>query len=342
MKKIGMFWDEIDTQKNLSIEEKFVKVGLNTGNLIFIESLKSILHPTILPRWSMGNNNYFNSEDFDAFVTTDLIWLQEGVEYPHVEKMLRRIGDKKLVPISVGIQAPRNSTHVNLHPNTVHLLEEISERCVLGLRGEFTEHVLSKHGIKNTQIIGCPSMYYKLRDNYEVTHQTLPEWPRVICTFRTFFGKLSKEECHFLTYAANNNWRFVEQTQHRMTLKIANGNPKMFAFLNSWIEKNEKIFFNAEEWMKWAAYYDMAVGSRFHGNVVSILNNKPALFFVADNRMNEMCRLFHLPTMLVSEFDESKPVQYYYEKADYSEFNKNYPMLQANFIDFLKKNGLWE
>ena len=32
MKKIGLFWDEIDNNKNFSIDERFTKVGLNTGN----------------------------------------------------------------------------------------------------------------------------------------------------------------------------------------------------------------------------------------------------------------------------------------------------------------------
>lgn len=342
MKKIGLFWDEILPQKNLTEQEKFVKAGLNSGNLIFIESLKSILDPIILPRWSIGNNDYFDSNDFDAFVTTDLIWLNEGTEYPHVEKMLHRIGDKKLVPISVGIQAPRTATNVKLHPNTLRLLSEISERATLAIRGAFTADVLNRNGIKNIQIVGCPSLYYNLRENYQITHTELSKWPKIICTFRTFYGQLSKDECHFLTYAANRNWKFVEQTQHSLNLTHVKNNQKMYNFLHSWLERQEELFFDAKEWIQWASYYDMAIGSRFHGNVVAILNNRPALFFVADKRMNEMCDFFHLPTMLMSEFDDTKSIQYYYEKADYSNFNKIYPSLQSNFISYLKKNDLRE
>ena len=40
------------------------------------------------------------------------------------------------------------------------------------------------------------------------------------------------------------------------------------------------------------------------------------------------------------EFDDTKDPMYYYEKADFTEYNKVFPSLEKNYRDFLVKNGL--
>ena len=97
-----------------------------------------------------------------------LIWLTPNQTYPHVWTMLKRIGDKPLVPISVGVQSMARNVDITLHPDTVKLLRTMAERAVLGVRGEYTAAVLEKNGIVNFRIIGCPSLYQGMNEKFRV------------------------------------------------------------------------------------------------------------------------------------------------------------------------------
>lgn len=345
MKKIGIFWDIIEQNSNLTQEDKFCKVGLNTGNMIFIRSLMSILKPTILPRWTMntrgGGGKYFESTDFDSFVTTDLIWITPNCEYPHVWQALKRIGDKPLVPISVGLQNSSRETSFAFAPDTIRLLHTLQERSVLGVRGEYTADVLKQNGIDNIQVIGCPSMFYDLQKKLNISYSNCNiKDLKTSCNFRTFYGRLSISERHFLTYAANHNWDFVEQTQHKLSIENISNDSAQFAFFSKWLNQKTQLFFSPDEWATYIKNYQFSIGSRFHGNVIALTNGVPALTMAVDSRMSEMCEFFHMPTFNIKEFDMNKPIEYYYEKADTTDFLSTYPIRLANFKRFLKKNKL--
>lgn len=51
-------------------------------------------------------------------------------------------------------------------------------------------------------------------------------------------------------------------------------------------------------------------------------------------------RTIWMPSIELNAFDKDKPIEYYYELADYSEFNKIYHKLYKIFCGFVKKNGL--
>ena len=86
--------------------------------------------------------------------------------------------------------------------------------------------------------------------------------------------------------------------------------------------------------------YDFSIGGRFHGNVISLWNNTKSLFLYVDSRTKELTDHFKLPSMDIRDFDKDMPIEFYYEKADYSEFNKNYRKRFFEFKEFLDKNGL--
>ena len=338
---VGLFWNDKVSFDRHDYDKKFFWVGNNTGNLVFIRALKNILDPVIFPLWDIDNDRFRDREDISAYVTTELIWLTEGTTYPHVWKMLDRIGGKPLVPISVGIHAG-GKADVALHPDTVRLLRAISERAVLGVRGEYTAGVLEKKGIINLKLIGCPSMYYGMNEGFRVDKRPFDWNMKPVVNFRTFYGRLEPWECEFLTWAANRDLPFVEQTKQMLTLDICQQNRPQFEYLNAWLERRREVFFDVEAWAKWIGQYDFSLGSRFHGNMLAILSGVPALTMVVDSRMNEMTRLFRLPTLPMHEYRMDRPLSEYYDMADFTEFNRVYPERLRSFRDFLHRNGLKE
>ena len=82
------------------------------------------------------------------------------------------------------------------------------------------------------------------------------------------------------------------------------------------------------------------MGTRFHGNIASILAGVPTLMINVDKRMKGMNYYYKIPQIDVKQFDFDKPIEYYRELADYSEFNKNYAKVYDNFVDYCEMNGV--
>lgn len=339
---IGLFWnDNVHFEKH-DWPMKFFWVGNNTGNLVFIRALKNILNPRIFPLWDVDSGAFRDDPEVTHYVTTELIWLTENTVYPHVWKMLEGIGDKPLVPISVGVHSRTESTKLNLNPDTVKLLRTISERAILGVRGEYSASVLERLGILNLRIIGCPSMYYGMNDHFRIDKKPFEEGMKAAVNFRTFYGSLRPAECEFLTWAANRQLPFVEQTQQELSLVNCQNNQPQYEYFSAWLREKKQVFFEVEPWVEWLRQIDFSMGSRFHGNVLALMNGIPALTMAIDGRMQEMTRFFRMPTMDAAEFSMELPLSHYYDLADFTEFNRVYPQRLANFRDFLRRNGLLE
>lgn len=335
---VGLFWNDRVSFEKHEWAKRFFFLGNNTGNLVFIRALKDIFHPVMIPLWDVTSDTFRDRADITHYITTELIWLTPNQTYPHVWTMLKRIGDKPLVPISVGVQSMARNVDITLHPDTVKLLRTMAERAVLGVRGEYTAAVLEKNGIVNFRIIGCPSLYQGMNEKFRVEKKPFAPAMRACCNFRTFYGTLSDPERQFLTFCANRDLGFVEQNAFPLTLENCCGDEYQFRYLQDWLKRQMHVFFHIEDWLAWVRQYDFSLGSRFHGNVIAITSGIPALTMVVDSRMDEMTRLFRLPTLPMEDFRLEKPLEYYYDLADYTDFNKAYPERMRVFRDFLQRN----
>lgn len=325
-----MKWCLLDFNKITSqteMQEKWTSILLNTGNLVFMHSLKKILdvQPLTPEEADKGMDN------FDGIVTTSLIYIREEDTLESFEPLLKRYNDKPIVPISVGLQAPNLDYKFRINDHAVKILQEIAERAVLGIRGEYSAEILNSHGIKNIQVIGCPSVYYNL-DNFFIKKRKIEEIKVASSIYSTtggFFYK-NKYETDFLNYIVKNNFTLIKQTRsddrhvEKFNLRFS----------------DEVLFFNAEEWMSFVKKFDFSFGARFHGNVMSVISGVPALFITVDSRTEEMCRYFKFPAMCIKNFSPDKTPDEYYELADYTDFNLIYPIRLQNFRTFCNKNNI--
>lgn len=337
MKKIGIFLDEIKDE-NIDEKQKFAKLGYNTGNLLFWHSLKTNLGLDVRSRWYIDHIDRMDLNEYKAFVTTDLIWIRQMQDFSYLNKVLDVIGTLPLVPISVGLQCNSYLPDFKLHPETLKVLQRISERCVMGVRGSYTAEILSKYGITNFKIIGCPSMYMDTPGFESVNNSgTAPK--RISLNFETFYGKLTKPKTDLLQYGARHDFEFVEQVQATPEAKHIPDEAALKEILG-WLDRKRHCFFDIGQWREYMNGVDFSLGTRFHGNVLALWEGVPALFFTCDSRTKELCEHFSLPRMDISEFDPEKSIEYYYEKADYSEFHKQYPQRLKEWNEFLEMNGL--
>lgn len=317
------------------IETAFESVGQNTGNLLFRDAL--IKELSLL---QMSYDEYKKMKGILKnlpIIVTDLIWINEDSNFDYLYERVVENPDVRFVPISVGLQAKEKKEDFVLNESVKKTLLAIQERATIGVRGYYTASILEKNGITNIEVIGCPSMYRMMNPNFTIEKKDCIK--NVTSNFRTIYGWLSKDEKHFLSYCASHQFGFVEQTKHVLEKNNVN-DEKYYNYVNPWLTSNKKIFFDISEWEKYIKGYDFSIGARFHGNVMAIWNRVPALFIAIDSRTSEMIEYFKLPSISITEFDETKPVQYYYDLADYGEFNKNYKNAYDRFINFLCKNEI--
>lgn len=314
-------------------------LGMNTGNLLFFSALNKLLSAEKLPY------NYkkmdIELQKYKSIVITDLIWINENSVYPLLEQLVQDYRGK-IIPISIGLQANNYDNNFKIHTRTLRLLHSLGERCILGVRGNFTAEILNKNGIKNIEVIGCPSLFWNNRRSFKIKNDMRGQGEEinVMANFRTFWGRARLKERKFLRYCANNKFRFVEQTNHNVTLEFLNNDKPFYKYINEYMQQFKTIYFNEEEWRKATLSYDFSIGMRFHGNIMALRNGHKALFIIHDSRTRELTDYFNLPVINIEDFDDTKQINYYYNLADYSSFNSTYGEKFDRFMNFLKKNGL--
>lgn len=321
-----------------SAHKKFLSVGRNTGNMVFTKALEKNMRVDTMPYEKFMKTPWFY-DLYDAVLTTDLIWITPSGNFDYLQEQMTQI-QKPFVPISVGVQNRLDSIDYNLNASVLRVLNMMQERAVLGVRGEITADILNRNGIKNIEIVGCPSLYYWNHPNFKIKREPVtPKFDKILYNFRSFYGKLSKDEAHFLSYCAQKKFEFIEQTESVLTPQMC-PSLEYYSYIGTKLEERKHTFFDINDWADFVSSYDFSFGARFHGNVISLWYEKPALFIVIDSRMKELLDYFNLPYIYMRDFDETRPIEYYYELADYSTFNSRFRLKYNKYLEFLKRNKI--
>lgn len=320
---------------NEAKEENFRNVGNNSGNIVFDYSLMNTIKCTPIEASDLEERAW----EFDNLVVRDFIWLREDTDMSYFRRIMDLFKHKPIIPISAGLQSEVYNPQFKLHKNTVKILKELEEKAQIAVRGEYTAEIFNKHGIKNIRIVGCPSMY--LGANYDrkiVKEKNDFSQKGILANYKTLSKELDTDiDVNILHYFISKSNYFMEQTRCYLPDELRKKQYR--EFMPAYVKKR-KMFFIFEDWYKFCLGKGFSIGARFHGNVVPILAGVPALFIIFDSRTKELTDYFKFPTLNVSEFETGKPIEYYYDLADYSDFNRIYPEKLDNFIDFCLKNNL--
>ncbi len=335
-----------EIKEDESISSKLHKLGDNTGNMVFVNAVKEQI--------SFCKEDWIREE---AELTDRYIYILPCSNFLHVSNRwiepLADIIEKypiKIVLVGLGAQAGLNEgTEIvkRLSRKQRRFFELIAERCKsIGVRGEFTAECLEKLGIKNSRIIGCPSIYRGLDGEFEKMEK--PSLEKVLVTITPAQQRASE----ILDIAIKRNADWIMQTKDEI-VSLYDKN-KAIRFIQKqrrfpgigWEElvkyqnTNARIFWNFAEWNAFIRNggYTFAFGSRFHGNMMALRNGVPALWFVHDMRTWELVNTLKVPA--VGYDDEIKTAELLLEKCDYSDFYKQYPSNIKNYTDFLHENEI--
>lgn len=320
----------------------------NTGTCLMTDTLKKIIKADeLIPR------NYEFSNNKDDVVITNILHRIGGnlkIDIPYWENMLKCVD--KVIPLSMGF-ALHNGKISPLYKELEKLLHQLAERAEIGVRTKYDAEFLNSYGIKNVRVIGCPSLFYHMDRNFKVD-DSIKKAKSVNFNFTTDFANLGIShkdavDIHWniLRYFKEANEKSLFDIDFTMQKQLLAEICDIHSILLTYGEVHEfysecgRYFYCVEDWIKGIkGRNDFSIGTRFHGNVAAILSEVPTLMINVDKRMKGMNDFYKIPSIDVSEFDFDKPIEYYRELADYSEFNKNYAKAYDNFVDYCEKNGV--
>lgn len=188
--------------------------------------------------------------------------------------------------------------HKMLNPQLIRFLKELSDLCPnIGIRGEFTSEVLKKLGIRNTQIIGCPSFF-----------ETGPN--RVVK--KPDFQNLKPVLTSPLASTAENLPAVMQDLMERdiINLSVFGAIPKIYRKCDyrRALRGDLGIFLNPEKWKAFLRRFNFALGPRLHGSIAAINAGLPALCTNADSRATEMCNFLKIPHALADLRNYENPI----------------------------------
>lgn len=214
------------------------------------------------------------------------------------------------------------------------------------LRGYFTKEFFEKLGFRSAVVTGCPSIYQageqlKIEKNIGKN----PIKPIYNGDIRILGRKLLKnkkavyfdqDEFYGLLFALGADKNGMNKNTYIRVLIKKYG----YKMVELAMERRAMLFLDIPIWQKYLIENDFnfSLGTRIHGNIISILSRIPALLYVCDSRTREMAEFYDIPAIQPSK--KRRSLEELYELADYKKFNAGYPQHYRQFENFLVKSGL--
>lgn len=249
--------------------------------------------------------------------------------YSNLKIFLRKIK----VPILIASLGANNLSgyspdfHRKLGKDLIDFLQFLSGiTCTIGIRGHYTEEILSKIGIRNTHVIGCPTYY---ETGYD----------------REIIKPLHKKDLNIGTSTACaleniSTAIYLQDGQEESFIKaIYFGERDLFSRRSvKWMKKGKYRFFTLiDEWKNSLSTMDFFAGARVHGAIIALNSGVPAVVMNSDSRAREMCEYMNIP--YYPELRLCRNVEEILTLCDYDKMNIEYNSKLQDYISFLKENG---
>jgi hypothetical protein len=317
--------------------------GSNTGNLAFqyavdrtIASTKTYVHASGDPAWVrercdvlvFPSANLVNS-------ASDKLWLSTRADFIEAAGL-------PCIAVGIGAQAPTQDTEITLTARTLRYLQTLSEHSrSIGVRGDYTASVLAKFGIKNTVVIGCPSNFLHPSPTLGLTIAEKlgrQDFERVIMTDierkvshrdldRKLFGWIVRSNG---TYVCQSESVLIAQARGRRDeidhanladlrqhLGLPSETPGLTPQSPEPAAHRLRAFFDVGAWLEFMASVDLAIGVRFHGNLLAVQAGTPGISIVHDARTQELCDTTGVPHVSIEQFMAAERVQDVARSADF-------------------------
>ena len=303
----------IDRSYQASTETLFGQCGNNTGNLVFWYAFQSHVSAQEKKFFSF----HFNPAEVnkcDAVVLMYANHINPNFDLGPFLDSLDGI-NVPIIALGLGLDAELDAGVAALPKGSVEYLRLLASKTEsIGLRGEQTQRALLDIGIENTCVLGCvsnfitPDLRGKLRPwenkpvgkillcNHNYSRATYPLNAAINMAFpNAFVENVVQAPLELLKIARNDADLGADVDHARLHDFLAPlVNPKRS--LESLVQ-SVSAYYDTGGWLEKAKAYDLALGTRMHGNMVALQAGTPTLFCVHDARTDELCDTMRLPAI---------------------------------------------
>ena len=331
-------------------KEKIVADYFNIGDMIVYDSTLKLLDYDKVNDLKIVSPTAADIEsyrDADFAIVRASNFIHNDMNWHRAVEVLEAL-DIPVYAIGVGAQAP-NSTDYRLTGDNLRFWQIVSERSTLiGVRGCFTADLLYKNGIKNIEIVGCPSIFRTRNRDLRISVGDIKKIAfsirrEVDTRYTSDIEKYLRIQRQFLLNAARDFDTTVtihgEPEEKSYFYNDANTIEAARATLirESWftedtIERMEKLyreklffFLNVKDYDDFITKQDFALGYRVHGVLPAIANGIPGLLVKYDSRSTELADTLALPSLVVDDTTDLN-VRALIDSVSFDEFNKLYPV----------------
>jgi hypothetical protein len=223
--------------------------------------------------------------------------------------------------LGVGGQAPSGGDY-RLTGDNLRFWRIVSERSrLIGVRGRFTADLLSSNGIRNLEIVGCPSLFrtreraltitapaeirrvaFSVRREVDRDYAARPgDYLRfqrefllqAAATFDitvTTHGELEEKAFHFRNEPAMAEAREVFRREGWFT-------PETATRMEALYREKLAFFLRVEDYDAFIRTQDFAIGYRVHGVLPALANGVAGFLVRYDSRSAELADTFGIPSM---------------------------------------------
>lgn len=271
--------------------------GNNTGNLLFTSAVYTQLKNP--ERLNQQESISALRERFENICIPAANWIYPKFEFQWLADLLENLN---LPVCCVGLGAQIDETELqNLTPGTrrfLHVLSHLSKS--IGVRGQHTANLLEKIGIKNVEVLGCPSLF----PSFNVPKIRFPDdfSPWSIGGSFTRFSLSPGREDPFQIRLARYLFEFADRIIYQSEIeeirfladevdvdaKLAEFYGHPISAVRQILRQKGRCYASLQDWLKGIESQSVFVTSRIHGCVVAVLAGCPSILLTHDHRTREL------------------------------------------------------
>jgi hypothetical protein len=327
--------------------------GDNTGNLLFTSAVFSqVANATHLPASSSPSEI---NEKYSSIVIPAANWIYPKFDFGWLANLL----EKTQLPIccvGLGTQTDKEGLAA-LKPGTVKFLRILSDKSsAIGVRGAFTAELLESLGIKNVEVLGCPSMFPnfsqpRIRGLHDFANLT--SMPGISFTRFALTPEPDPRQMTLARFAFQHARSIVFQSEIE-EIKFLAGETELSRDLADYygaareevVAKLFQIgqcFNNVTDWIESVSKLSIFISSRIHGCVASILAGTPAILLTHDERTKELAETMSIPHSSIKGLNLESvldPMRIGPKVSEYEQSSGTWLKNRQLLIELYKKNQI--
>jgi hypothetical protein len=297
-------------------------------------------------------------------------YLHSAMDWGNLASFISRLKVPIVAP-GIGMQAPLG-VKPHLSDAAIKIVRLLAEHSTsLGVRGDITAEALWHVGVRNVRVVGCPSVFRRLKSRWEVDSEKLAHVQN---------GPLDRLKVSF-TLRREIGPGYVTDVRHYLgqqkeLIKQVASSTEMTLFAQG--ELFEKFFWAGRRDLFWPLYKelmetgwavgaddwivdvyrkclfysddipvfvnelskaDLATGYRVHGVLPSMANGVPGVLVDYDARTHELIDTFGIPSVAVDEATLDRVLETA-RTHDYGRTQRKYRQVWSEMRTFLQENGV--